>query len=54
MRNPDVAPHAAAFDALLERTPDGGVVDYDLPQPRWWWLESDSAKPNQIQGLRDG
>jgi hypothetical protein len=38
MRNPDVTPHAAAFDDLLERTPDGGVVSYDLPQPKWWWL----------------
>ena len=38
MRHPDVGPHAAAFDELLERTPAGGVVEYDLPQPRWWFL----------------
>ena len=28
----------AAFDALLARTPGGGDVDYDLPQPKWWFL----------------
>ena len=28
----------AAFDELLEATPPGGVVDYRLPQPRWWFL----------------
>ena len=27
-----------AFDELLARTPDGGAVDYDLPQPKWWFL----------------
>jgi hypothetical protein len=27
-----------AFDALLARTPDGGVVDFDLPRPKWWFL----------------
>jgi hypothetical protein len=29
---------ARAFDALLASTREGGVVDYDLPQPRWWFL----------------
>ena len=38
MRNPNVTPHAEAFDALLAHTPDGGVVDYGLPQPKWWFL----------------
>jgi len=28
----------SAFDALLERTPDGGIVDYDLQQPKWWFV----------------
>jgi hypothetical protein len=28
----------AAFDGLLARTPEGGAVDYDLPQPKWWFL----------------
>jgi hypothetical protein len=38
MRHPDLAPHADAFDDLLARTPEGGTVDYDLPQPKWWFL----------------
>jgi hypothetical protein len=38
MRHPDVAPHAQMFDALLERTPMGGTIDYDLAQPKWWFL----------------
>jgi hypothetical protein len=38
MPHPDVAPFAAAFDDLLARTPDGGAVGYDLPQPKWWFL----------------
>lgn len=28
----------AAFDALLARTAEGGEAEYDLPQPRWWFL----------------
>jgi hypothetical protein len=38
MRNPDVTPHAAAFDALLDATPAGAAVEYDLPWPKWWFL----------------
>jgi hypothetical protein len=38
MRHPDVAEHADAFRELLARTPDGGSVVYDLPQPKWWFL----------------
>jgi hypothetical protein len=26
------------FDELLAHTPEGGEVDYDLPQPKWWFL----------------
>jgi hypothetical protein len=28
----------SGFDNLLARTPEGGPVDYDLPQPKWWFL----------------
>jgi hypothetical protein len=28
----------AAFDRLLAATPDGGVVEYGLSQPKWWFL----------------
>jgi hypothetical protein len=38
MRHPDIAPYAPAFDELLARTPEGGTVDYGLPQPKWWFL----------------
>ena len=38
MRDPDVEPHAADFDALLARTPPGGTIEYDLLQPKWWFL----------------
>ena len=26
------------FDALLARTPEGGIVDYELAQPKWWFV----------------
>jgi hypothetical protein len=38
MPHPELAPHAEAFDELLARTPEGGAVNYDLPQPKWWFL----------------
>ncbi|HKC77329.1 MAG TPA: hypothetical protein VKB70_02970 [Gaiellaceae bacterium] len=28
----------SAFDGLLFRTPAGGDVAYELPQPKWWFL----------------
>jgi hypothetical protein len=39
LRDPDIGPHAETFDALLARTPPSGTVDYDLPQPKWWFLQ---------------
>jgi hypothetical protein len=39
MRHPPLTTtDRADFDRLLERTPAGGEVDYDLPQPKWWFL----------------
>ena len=38
LRNPEIAAHAEAFDALLDATPEGGEVAYDLPWPKWWFL----------------
>lgn len=38
LRNPELGPHAEAFAALLARTSPGETVDYDLPQPKWWFL----------------
>jgi hypothetical protein len=39
MRHPPLTTtDRAEFDRLLERTPAGGKVNYDLPQPKWWFL----------------
>jgi hypothetical protein len=39
MRHPPLTTtDRADFDRLLERTPAGGEVDYDLPRPKWWFL----------------
>jgi hypothetical protein len=38
LRDPEIGPYTDEFDALLARTPPGGRVDYDLPQPKWWFL----------------
>lgn len=39
MRHPTLDDEVrSAFDSLLARTPAGGEVDYDLPQPKWWFL----------------
>jgi hypothetical protein len=53
MRHPIVAPHAEAFDELLERTPDGGAVDYDLPQPKWWFLHHLLARGFVLHGSNE-
>jgi hypothetical protein len=37
--NPQVSDaDRAAFDELLARTPDAGLIDYTLGQPCWWFL----------------
>jgi hypothetical protein len=39
MRHPTLDDEVrSAFDALLARTLEGGAVEYDLPQPKWWFL----------------
>ena len=53
MRHPDLAPHAKAFDELLERTPDGGAVHYDLPQPKWWFLQHLLARGFVLHGSNE-
>jgi hypothetical protein len=35
---PDVSAHVTEFDALIEATPFGGIVEYRLDAPRWWLL----------------
>ena len=38
MRDPDVRAHEAAFDDLLARTEAGAAIDYNISQPKWWFL----------------
>lgn len=35
---PDISRHEEAFDAVIDATPNGGLVDYRLEVPRWWFL----------------
>ena len=35
---PDLAAHAARFDALIDATPSGGSVDVRADAPCWWFL----------------
>lgn len=41
-----------AFDALLARTPEGGVVDYDLARPKWWFLHHAIRRGYLLHGSR--
>jgi hypothetical protein len=38
VRHPDLREQAGVFDSLLDRTPPGGELAYDLPWPKWWLL----------------
>jgi len=42
-----------AFDELLGRTPEGGVVDYDLPQPKWWFLHHAIRRGHLVHGSNE-
>jgi hypothetical protein len=46
-------PDIAAFDALLEQTPDGGLVDYRLAQPKWWFLHHQIARGYLLHGTNE-
>ena len=35
---PDVSAHESEFDASIDATPDGGIVDSTADAPRWWLL----------------
>jgi hypothetical protein len=47
------APDREAFDELLEVTPPGGVVDYDLPQPKWWFLHHQIHRGYLVHGSNE-
>jgi hypothetical protein len=53
MRHPAVASHAKTFDELLARTPEGGAVDYDLPQPKWWFMHHLLARGFVLHGSNE-
>lgn len=43
----------AAFDRLLEATPDGAVVDYRLQQPKWWFLHHQIERGFLVHGSNE-
>jgi hypothetical protein len=43
-----------AFDDLLEQTPSGGVIDYDLPQPKWIFLHHLVRHGYVLHGSNEG
>jgi len=54
MRHPVLTPDdEAAFDALLARTPDGGTIEYDLEQPKWWFLHHQIARGYLVHGSNE-
>jgi hypothetical protein len=55
MRHPALSPaDEAAFDALLVRTPDEGTIDYDLEQPKWWFLHHQISHGYLVHGSNEG
>jgi hypothetical protein len=50
VRHPDLREQEAAFDALLEQTPPGGELAYDLPWPKWWLLHHLVARGFLLHG----
>ena len=54
MPHPDLShDDEAAFDELLARTPEGGVVDYDLQQPKWWFLHHQIQRGYLVHGSNE-
>jgi hypothetical protein len=42
-----------AFDELLARTPPGELVDYRLPQPKWWFLHHQIERGFLVHGSNE-
>jgi hypothetical protein len=54
MRHPPLAEEVrSAFDGLLARTPEGGAIDYALPQPKWWFLHHLLARGFVLHGSNE-
>ena len=54
MPHPELAPEdRAAFDELLEATPLGAPIDYNLPQPKWWLLRHAIGRGLLLHGTNE-
>jgi hypothetical protein len=42
-----------AFDELLDGTPEGGVIDYGLSQPKWWFLHHQIERGFLVHGSNE-
>jgi hypothetical protein len=45
--------HTRAFDELLARTPEGAAVEYDLTEPRWWFLHYQIKRGYLVHGSNE-
>jgi hypothetical protein len=54
VRHPDLAGHAAAFDALVDATPEGARVEYGLAPPKWWFLHHLVSRGYVLHGSNNG
>ena len=54
MRHPELAgDDRRSFDALIESTPAGGEVAYDLPQPKWLFLHHAAQRGFVLHGTNE-
>jgi hypothetical protein len=42
-----------SFDELLEGTPEGGVVDYRLRRPKWWFVHRQIQRGYLVHGSNE-
>jgi hypothetical protein len=42
-----------SFDKLLEGTPEGGVVDYRLRRPKWWFIHHEIQRGYLVHGSNE-
>ena len=54
MRHPALsAADETAFDELLARTPEEGTIEYDLAQPKWWFLHHQIRRGFLVHGSNE-
>lgn len=55
MRHPELSDtDRAEFDRVLAETPDGGDIDYDIDQPKWWFLHHAVRSGLLLHGTNEG